>query len=236
MRTVYGSSSRSLSGSLRVLCKKEFTSSVSSLAPRSFLLKEKGLEIKAERSLFPYPACGATLSCAGTWAFFLGCYEAQQEVAFLPHLPLVLMFETSKLLTQLVYLYGFMVPWVGGLGVSALDMVKSLSRMADNDRLSTSPLAVAFRILQTLVWNCDHMVWLLAEGHLICFFGTTLQELEVSTAWRDWALWDDSWPGSSCVSPESDPVCCSTFSRSVHFILAWCIFRPCRFLHTFPQT
>lgn len=53
--------------------------------------------------------------------------------------------------------------------------------------------------------------------------------------WRVWALWGDSWPGSSCVSPGSRPVRCTSFSRSKHFILAWRILRPRWLLHSLPQ-
>lgn len=68
MRALCGCSSSSLSGSLKVLGRKEFTSSAEQtkltlrLSPRSFLVKVKGLEMKAVRFLalflsFPVPLC-----------------------------------------------------------------------------------------------------------------------------------------------------------------------------------
>ncbi len=101
-------------------------------------------------------------------------------------------------------------------------------------RLSASPLAVAWMMLNTSSSNCNHSLRLLAGGHLIrCW--TTLLGFGGSGTWRDWALWVASWPGSSCVSPGSRPVRCTSLSRSKHFILAWWIFRPRWFLHSFPQ-
>lgn len=93
---------------------------------------------------------------------------------------------------------------------------------------STPTLAVISKVWLMSVSICDHTAWLLAGGHLICFCLTTLQRFEGCGAWRDWALWGDSWPGS----PRSDPVHCCPFSCSLHFILDRCILRSHWFLHT----
>lgn len=114
--------------------------------------------------------------------------------------------------------------YLGGPAVYRIDIQRSVSL-----------LAVVCKILLTSSSNCSHKVWLFAGGHLIRFCGTILQGLEGSSAWRDRALWGDSWPGSSCVSPGSDLVRCTSLSCSMHFILAWCILRLRGFLHTLSQ-
>lgn len=101
--------------------------------------------------------------------------------------------------------------------------------------LSTSPLAVVPKFWLTPLSNCAYTTWLLAEGHSIRFWWTVLQVLRGSAAERSWALWGASWPGCSCISPGPGPVRCSVFPWSLHFILARCNFRPCRFLHTILQ-
>ncbi len=75
-------------------------------------------------------------------------------------------------------------------------------------------------LLDTSSSNCSHSLRLLAGGHLIhCW--TTLLGFGGSGTWRDRTLWVACWPGSSCVSPGSGPVRCTSLSRSKHFILAW---------------
>lgn len=91
---------------------------------------------------------------------------------------------------------------------------------------SASPLAVGWMMLDTSSSNCSHSLHLMAGGHLIRCCRTTLLGFGGSGMWRDWALWVASWPGSSCVSPGSRPVCCTSLSCSKHFVLAWWIFRP----------
>lgn len=73
------------------------------------------------------------------------------------------------------------------------------------------------------------LFYLLAGGHFTRAFWTTLPGGGASGAWRCWALWGDSGPCSSCVSPGTDPVRCTVGSCTKHFVLAWCIFRPRRF-------
>ncbi len=87
-------------------------------------------------------------------------------------------------------------------------------------RLSASPMAVAWMMLYKSSSNCSHSLRLLAGGHLIhCW--TTLLGFGGSGTWRDRTLWVASWPVSSCVSPGSGPVRCTSLSRSKHLILAW---------------
>ena len=62
-----------------------------------------------------------------------------------------------------------------------------------------------------------------------------LDQVGACGAWRVWALWVDSWPGSSCVSPGTGPVRCTTCILVKHFILVWWIFRPRGFLQTLPH-
>ena len=90
-------------------------------------------------------------------------------------------------------------------------------------------------ILDTSWSNWAHTLCWFAAGHLIRCCWTTLLSVEELGAWRFWALWGVSGPGSSCVSPEVPSVRCAVLTCTEHFILAWWIFRPRMFLQTLPQ-
>ena len=57
----------------------------------------------------------------------------------------------------------------------------------------------------------------------------------VCNTWRFWALWGDSGPGPSCVSPGVTPVRCAASAPNGHFILARWIFKPWMFLQILPH-
>lgn len=102
--------------------------------------------------------------------------------------------------------------------------------------LSVSPFAVASSTLSASSSNCCHTVVLQVCGHLIRTFSDGLPGGSCCDTWRLWALWCDSGPGSSCVSPGSLPVCCIATTPSRHLIYKLFILRPLAFLQTFPNT
>ena len=101
--------------------------------------------------------------------------------------------------------------------------------------LSASPFAVASRIWSTSSSNCFQRVVMLAAGHLIHLLSDLMLEGLVCNTWRFWALWGDSGPGTSCVSPGVTPVRSVAAAPNRHFILDWWIFKPRMFLQTLPH-
>lgn len=103
---------------------------------------------------------------------------------------------------------------------------------------STPPLAVASRATSTSSSNCRHTDSLLAAGHKIRRRSDGLLWDVACDAWRLWALWCVSRPGSSSISPGA-----VLSTGTVRFITSflrqlifdWCIFRPVAFLQTLPH-
>lgn len=115
---------------------------------------------------------------------------------------------------------------------------KSFCSHADNDCCHGLQLSISLslnRCLQNLVnifiklfpqWS-HSSCWPFDPPQFVCntsFFCNT---------WRFQALWCDSGPGSSCISPSWTPVHCNAPAK--HFILAWWIFKPRSFLQTLPH-
>ena len=115
------------------------------------------------------------------------------------------------------------------------DAMLTMIVVIDFSRLSASPPVVERSISQISSSNLCHSPLLLNGGHLIRF-GLAVSGFCLAAAWKDWALWVDSWPSPSFVLLGSIPLRCFCLPSSIHFILPWCIFRPCEFLHIFPQT
>lgn len=114
---------------------------------------------------------------------------------------------------------------------------------ADNDCCHGLQLSISLSLnhcLQNLVdifinlWSQHHTV-ILAAGHLIHLLLNLMLGGFVCNMWRFRALWDDSGPGSSSVSPSWTPVHCAAPPPTKHFILAWWIFKPRSFLQTLPH-
>ncbi len=101
--------------------------------------------------------------------------------------------------------------------------------------LSTSPLIVASRIWSTSMSNWFHSEVMFAAGHLIRLLSDLMLEGVICNTWRFRALWGDSGPGSSCVSPGWEPVRCVGPVPTRHFIFPWWIFRPRSFLQILPH-
>ncbi len=100
--------------------------------------------------------------------------------------------------------------------------------------LSTFPLIVT-RIWSTSMSNWFHSEVMFAAGHLICLLSVLMLEGVIYNTWRFRALWGDSEPGSSCVSPGWTPVHCVGPVPTRHFIFPWWIFRPRSFLQILPH-
>lgn len=91
----------------------------------------------------------------------------------------MLLLWSSKLLMQLMHFGGSSVHSInGGLSISFLNVAKPLRGIIDDyvHHVFKSALHVTFI-------HCT----------------TTLQVSGGSGAWRDWGLWGDSWPSSSCL-------------------------------------
>ena len=101
-----------------------------------------------------------------------------------------------------------------------------------NSRFSTDPLTDIFTISPILGWKSCQAFLLAAVGHLI-FLNAV--RLSVTSAWRDWTLWCASQLCTSCVSPGETPTRCVWVFSTLHFILAWWIFKPRIFLGGCPR-
>lgn len=206
--------------------------------PSSCFVKPKGLAIKAVHILFlsfHRLLCHSALRIVNI--FFLKMLRSSAKGGRCSSLASLCYF--LRIFSSCLILWTFAALWFMVYGV--LTGLCSTAPNLSSDRLtkivvilcsllSAPPFAVASSTLSASSSNCCHTVVLQVCGHLIRTFSDGLPGGSCCDTWRLWALWCDSGPGSSCVSPGSLPVCCIATTPSRHLIYKLFILRPLAFL------
>lgn len=133
MRAFCGLSSSSLSGLLKVLCRKEFASLAEQTTVGCLELLGEDERVGDPCSFLPPPSVPL---CPAQHHELLpqNVAELSKWLLFVFTSHLVLLFEASKFLLQFVDLGGSAVHCVVGLNVSTLDVAKPPSCIVDYDR------------------------------------------------------------------------------------------------------